>query len=200
MPEKINLIDMKKNFNQSNKYDQANSTFKQIIYLTNGKQFIGYSKKLGYNEKADKITLLKNWVLRMYKAGYLNQANKGTQKEIDEIHYFINDHIATPILTLNYKSYEVVNIEYCHENFKIIQFLDTYYDYINNGNEFKISRLFDYSKGDKLNKLDVNVKRFLTHKALYNWIKSELEKNTYTKSELSNYYNAFKTKYFNYEK
>jgi hypothetical protein len=188
---------MKTNFKNSQKYDQSNSTFKQIIYLTNGKFFVGYSKKLGYNEKVDKVALLKNWILRMYKSGYLNKINIGTQKEIDEIHYFINDHIEAPLLTLNYSSYEVSNIEWCTSNFKIIQFLDTFYNYIRTDKEFKISRLFDYSKGEKLDKLKTDTKRFLTHKALYNWIKSEIEKKDFTTFELSNFYNSYKIKYFN---
>ncbi len=182
---------MKSKFNKSKKYDQQNSTFSQTIYLSNGKQFFGWSKKLGYNEKADKIGLLKNWILRMYNAGYLNKNSIGTQKEIQELQYFLNDHLKVPILSLEYQSYTVLNPEWCTANFKIIQFLDVFYKYINEGKEYKISRLFDYSKPNKINQLDTTLKKFLTYKALYSWIKQEVEKKNFTQSELTNYYNEY---------
>jgi hypothetical protein len=190
----------KKNFYNNAKYDKDHATFEQIIFLSNGKQFIGYSKKMGYDEKADKVALLKNWILRMFKAGYLNPENIGTQKEIDQIDYFLNDHIKQPILILKYDHYEVVHPEWATNNFKIIQFLDTYYLYIKNQDYHKITRLFDYSKGEKMNKLDLNVQRFMSEKALTNWCKSELEKNTYTPQELRSYWKQYNHRYFNNQK
>ncbi len=70
-------------------WDRAHSTFLRIIYLMNGYTLVGYSKKVGRNEKQDKIDLLTNWILRDLKNGYLDRATTNPKiTPLDRIEYY----------------------------------------------------------------------------------------------------------------
>ena len=102
----------KKPFNQAawNIYD---STFIQKIFLQNGFELSGYSKKVGFAKKNDKQALLINWIIRMRKAGYLDCNCRKSRWKIDYIEYYINKQpYKEPILRLKYYYYECLDISF----------------------------------------------------------------------------------------
>ncbi|MCV9389159.1 hypothetical protein [Reichenbachiella ulvae] len=73
-------------------WDSVESTYRQEIYLVNGYRFLGYSKRVGMPEVKDKQILLQNWILRMYKAGYLDESNDRCH-DAEKIEYYWKDNV-----------------------------------------------------------------------------------------------------------
>ena len=189
------MTNTKKGFKGSTKYDSINSTFKHCFYLTNGIELIGYSKKVGYNESTNKINLLINQIIRFYSSSYLDKKSTGTSKELDQLQYFLNGNILDPILSLSYLSYEVMNVEWCNNNFKIIQFLDKFYHLISNDRGHEIIRLKQIKRVKVRDTLSLERHRFLTVRSLNNYIKECLENKKASAGELTNFFHKYIAKY-----
>ncbi|MEP0366866.1 MAG: hypothetical protein ABJN36_11395 [Cyclobacteriaceae bacterium] len=115
-------------------WDKIGSTYKQIIVFTSGKALVGFSKKIGFHERNDKIDLLTNWILRMYRDGYLNMKNP-TRTEIDRIEYY-NNLNGQHLMNLRYEYPEVLcdDINLNNEYYKKLRvFINKFYDKVGTG-------------------------------------------------------------------
>ena len=126
-------------------WDERGSTFCQLIRFTNGKSIQGYSKRVGFNERNNKIDLLTDWILRNLVGGYLDQKNP-SKSEIDCIEFYRNeiDGSAKLILRLHYTHYEIDKNNF-EDPSKLLKFLRRFYERVNAGhhameiyNELKI--------------------------------------------------------------
>src|SRR6478609_1004442 len=92
-------------------WDKTNSTYMRIIYLRNGYTLTGYSKKYLQSERRDKIDLLTNWILRDFKAGYLDKATLNPKiTPVNRIEYFIKyQNEYQPVINLDYEGPEWIN-------------------------------------------------------------------------------------------
>ena len=64
----------------------------RVIYLQNGYTLTGYSKKVGQNERRDKVDLLTNWILRDLLNGYLDKATTNPKiTPIERIEYYAKE-------------------------------------------------------------------------------------------------------------
>lgn len=58
------------------KWDPLHSTFAQRILFSNGNELTGYSKRMNFAEKKDKLGVICNMILRDYRYGYLDEQNR----------------------------------------------------------------------------------------------------------------------------
>jgi hypothetical protein len=110
-------------------WDKANSTYMRIIYLSNGVNLTGYSKKYMQNERRDKIDLLTNWMLRDFKNGYLDKRTSNQKiTTLDHIEYFIKQNDSYhPIINLYYDFPEWINHKWMDQK-KFFYFIKRFYD------------------------------------------------------------------------
>lgn len=114
-------------------WDKTGSTYKQIIVFSSGKVLVGFSKRMGFHERNDKIDLLTNWILRMYRDGYLEKNNQN-KTDIDRIEYYINfrgQHLMN--LYYKYPEYMLDDLIIENEYKKLVIFLKKFYDMIDKG-------------------------------------------------------------------
>jgi len=185
----------KKNF-KSASWDIYDSTYIQVIYLQNGKEFTGYSKRTGFAEKNDKQALLINWIIRMHKAGYLDESWPDTRRKVYNIEYYINHHpIKKIILSLYYKYYECLDSKWGMSNIRVIEFLDTFYNILNSGDPQKIKSLYVHKKTRYNDPFDLSQRRFITQKSLHEYCHRMMENNTFTQEQSLSFYKNYIEKY-----
>lgn len=92
-------------FNQAG-FDMLESSYYHRIVFETGRELVGYSKKKGFAEKADKQALLVNMILRMFKSGYLDPENDRIDP-VDRIEYWRQNYPdSTYVCTCRYHSIE----------------------------------------------------------------------------------------------
>lgn len=184
-----------KNFKDSG-WDTKDSTYVQNIYLQNGKEFQGYSKKVGHAEKNDKEALLINWIVRMFNAGYLDRQHSDQKRRINRIEYSINKNLAkVPILRLRYQYYEVLNPTWAIESHSVINFLDDFYEALQRGDSEKIKGLYLYKKTRFNDPFDLNTKRFITAKSLLAYCNRMKEEQQFTEQQAVSFYHSYAEKF-----
>lgn len=187
---------MEKNKFKTAGWDTYDSTYIQRIYLRNGKEFIGYSKRLGFAEKNDKQALLINFIIRMHKSGYLDENYPDTTRRVYNIEYYLNHHpYKRVILCLFYKYYECLDSRWGVENKEVMRFLDTFYDALNKGEVQKVKSLYVYKRNRFTDPFDLSQKRFITQKSLNDYCHRMMENNTFTPEQAKSFYAKYCEKY-----
>jgi hypothetical protein len=187
-----------KEINNDPVWDKAHSTFVRVIYLKNGYTLTGYSKKVGRNERRDKIDLLTNWFLRDLKNGYLDVSTKNpkiTPTERVE-YYFKNGEALEPIVNLYYDFPEWINPKWM-ENRKLVSFINRFYSLIRKGatptaiaNELEIR-----TRAPKQDPLDISLKRFSNMLDLNAYVLRLRNESELPIEAVDNFYRKYKEKH-----
>jgi len=167
--------------------DSFNSTYIYYITFDNGKKIPGYSANSGFQEKNDKQAVLINYVLRMYKRGYLDY-NNPPKDRIQYIDIFLNHRTEEKIIfRLYYDYYEVYTTS---DNFMIFaKFLDNFYTSVKNKESVK-TIYYKYYRSDKskqIDPFDYKSKRFITQKSLTNFCSIMYDKKVFTMEQTQHF-------------
>lgn len=180
-------------------WDKAHSTYMRVIYLQNGYTFTGYSKKVGRNERRDKVDLLTNWILRDLKAGYLDKRTTNPKiTTVDRVEYFLKQGESyAPILNLYYDFPEWVNTKWM-ENKKFCVFINRFYEMVRNqASVTTIANALEVrTRAQQQDPLDISIPRFSSMPDLNAYI-HRLKTHTDLSGEaVDNFYRKYKEKYF----
>lgn len=181
-------------------WDKANSTYMRLINLENGVTLTGYSKKVGRNERKDKIDLLTNWILRDFKSGYLNKrTTNGKITTLDKIDYYSKIHNQyEPVITLTYNHPEWVNPKWM-EIRKFYVFIQRFYDFIysNRDESFIINALEVRTRTHAIDPLDLSVFRFATVRDLNSFTDRLKQQQEFPQEAIEHFYREYLNKYQN---
>ena len=185
-------------FNTS-KWDTENSSYYVVTHFTNGKQIQVYSKKIGMHERNDKTALLTNWICRMYRDGYLNQADH-TKTEIKHIVVYSNfTDQPHEILMLTYTSFSILDANY-FENVDLITFLEKFYKLTQDGckPEEIIQKLYVNSRTTQIDELDSTEKRFTQPMYLVNYCEELISRkqNPLPENAVKDFFRNYMEKHF----
>jgi len=171
----------------------------RIIYLKNGYTFTGYSKKVGRNERRDKVDLLTNWILRDLKSGYLDKRTTNPKiTPVERIEYFIKrSEEYEPIINLYYDFPEWVNTKWM-ENKKLYSFINRFYSMLRNQvNPSSIANALEIrTRATKQDPLDISLPRFATIPDLNAFVQRLKEESDLEAEAIDNFYRKYKEKYF----
>jgi hypothetical protein len=173
----------KKNAFNNAKKDSFNSTFIYKITFDNQKTIIGYSANSGFSEKNDKNAVLINYVLRMYKRGYLDYDNPPKDRII-KIEIFLNLRSGEKIIfRLFYDYFE--GFEGFEDFGVFVKFLDSFYSDVQK--RLPVQEIFNkYYRSDKsptIEPFDYKYKRFITRKSLLNYCSQMYNKKIFTREQ-----------------
>jgi hypothetical protein len=180
-------------------WDKINSTFIRIIYLKNGYTLTGYSKKVGRNERRDKIDLLTNWILRDFKNGYLDRSTDNPRiTPLDRIEYAmqLNGKI-DPIVNLYYDYPDWVGIKWM-SNKKFQSFITRFYDMVLKQvtpSEI-VNRLEVRTRAPRFDPLDTSIPRFTSMRDLNSCVSRLKSDGDFPDEAINNFYRSYKEKYF----
>jgi hypothetical protein len=179
-------------------WDRAHSTFVRVIYLQNGYTLTGYSKKVGRNERRDKIDLLTNWILRDLKNGYLDKLTKNPKiTPTDRIeYYFKRGDSLEPIVNLYYEFPEWIDMKWTEQR-KLVSFINRFYALVRKGvspsaisNELEIR-----TRAPKQDPLDISIKRFISMIDLNAYVLRLRNESDLPKEAVDNFYSKYKEKH-----
>ena len=179
-------------------WDKAHSTFVRVIYLQNGYTLTGYSKKVGRNERRDKIDLLTNWILRDLKNGYLDKLTKNPKvTPTDRIeYYFKRGDSLEPIVNLYYEFPEWVDMKWTEQR-KLVSFINRFYALLRKGvdpsaisNELEIR-----TRAPKQDPLDISIRRFASMIDLNAYVLRLRNESDLPKEAVDNFYSKYKEKH-----
>lgn len=176
-------------------WDKTGSTFIQRIMFRNSqREMLGYSKKVAFNERNDKDALLTNWILRMYRDGYLDPKN--TSKDaIDFIEYYQNTQPEPTLIIRLYYTYPEWNPAYL-SNKRLVNFINRFYDGIEKGHTATeiYNRLYIRSHSREADPLDLSTMRFSNERHLSNYC-AKLMADGKPQGEVEHFFHQYKEKY-----
>ena len=180
-------------------WDKAHSTYVRTIYLTNGYTLTGYSKKVGRNERRDKIDLLTNWILRDLKNGYLDRKTTNPKiTPVDRIEYsFKRGDAQEPIINLYYDFPEWVNPKWMDVK-KMYVFINRFYEMLRNqlpptsiANALEVR-----TRAQNQDPLDISIPRFSSMPDLNAYIYRLKNESSLPAEAIDNFYRKYREKYF----
>lgn len=145
------------------KWDKEKSTYMQVIKFQNGRDLAGFSAKIGFHERNDKLALIQNWILRMLRDGYLDR-NNTTKDPIEGIEYY---EVSTGVhlFTCYYTSVEYISQELIESDYwkPVIRFLDKMYTMVEQKKPVSeiYEKLYTHTRKNSHDPLDIEKKRFL---------------------------------------
>lgn len=173
-------------------WDTLDSTYMQKIYFKGNKApLIGYSKRSGYSERNDKLSLLTNWIIRMYTTGYLDPKNT-TKDDIECIEYYFNKK-APPILIFRlYYDYAEWNPAYLDKK-KLVDWIDRFYAMIEKGElpDNIYRAMYDKTRTRKEDPFDLSLKRFMNANHLAKYCSQLFRDGAYAAGEIERFYHAY---------
>jgi len=176
---------MKKKFNESS-YDRVNSTYVQIIYFENGKHIVGYSKKVGHLEAVDPIYCLTNFILRMYRDGYLRPSPKVTPVEC--IVYELNQPRRGWIVTCYYDRYDI-SPDWISDKILVKWLSDFYRDIRNNKSlDYILEKYGRRGRSERSLVLNPNKITFTNLNHLLDYVEKLLDSRRYSPGEIKHFY------------
>ncbi|MBX2943590.1 MAG: hypothetical protein KF860_14725 [Cyclobacteriaceae bacterium] len=180
-------------------WDKAHSTYMRIIYLENGYTLTGYSKKVGRNERRDKVDLLTNWILRDLKAGYLDKNTTNPKiTRVDRIEYFLRKGDSyEPIINLYYEFPEWSNVKWM-EYKKFYSFINRFYWMIRNQSTVTTiaNALEVRTRAPKQDPLDISRPRFASLIDLNAYVHRLKSDSDLPSEAIENFYRKYTSKYF----
>lgn len=179
-------------------WDKAHSTYMRIIYLKNGYTFTGYSKKVGRNERRDKVDLLTNWILRDLKAGYLDKHTTNPKiTPVDRIEYFLKRGDAhEPVVNLYYDFPEWINSKWM-DNKKFFAFVNRFYSMLRSqASPTTIANALEIrTRAAAQDPLDISTPRFASMPDLNAYIYRLRNETDLSSEAVDNFYRKYKEKY-----
>jgi hypothetical protein len=182
----------------NSRWDSNKSTFKHTIYFKNGKILDGYSKKVNYSEKTDKVDCLSNIICRLLGYGYLDK-NDTSKDEILWIEFKLNKTNDT-FLRLFYHSFEWLSPTFkIDEGGKLIIFLEKFYKKLNNGVEAQkiINSLYINSRNRGIDYFNTKMKRFTSLVQLIRYCEMLLLHFQFPIGQVTQFYNKYVEEHFN---
>ncbi|MCV9387492.1 hypothetical protein [Reichenbachiella ulvae] len=177
----------------SQPWDTVESTYRQEITLKNGKWFPGYSKRVGMPEAKDKVYLLKNMILRMYKQGYLDETNPD-RSDAEYIEYFWKNTKGkyVSIFRLYQDVHEwTTNTEY---RSYLEDFLNDFYRLKSKGLD-PYSQLYISKRSPRGDYFDLDMRKFYNYQSLRGYCLSLIKKNIKSHGEVKQYYIKYAQKW-----
>jgi hypothetical protein len=183
-------------FKRSLVWDKDNSTFIQrIVFYHNQREMMGYSKKINFHERNDKDALLINWILRMYRDGYLDPKNTRIDS-IEYIEYYRNTKPHPTLIFRLFYKYPEWNPEFLG-NIRLVNFINRFYDMVDKGKTVdeicKALYVSNYSKA--VDPLDLSTKRFMNERDLTNYCSELITKNKAEQGAVTNFFHKYKEKF-----
>lgn len=179
-------------------WDKRDSTFMQRIFFTNGRVLTGYSKRMDHNESPDDLKVLRNWVLRMLRDGYLDKRNP-QKTDIDRIEYYLNE-TQEHVFTLHYEYFECVNEIFFNSKYyqPFVAFLEEFYRLINQGRSSQdiYSRLYLRARVKATDPLDFQKKRFTNPDQLKKYVQEMVSLKGYSSVEVDHFVLKYSQKHF----
>jgi len=183
------------------KWDPLTSTFSQIIYFKNGNEITGYSRKIGFTEKKGEVECLCNFILRMYRYGYLNQDNHDKNR-IDYVEYY---HLAVnrrnpPKIIRMYYTFPEFGHGYLNWSNEFVKWIDKFYEMI--AAKKTMQEIWDAlyfaksKKEDYIDALALDPPRFRNATHLANYCAWLIENTKRPKGEVEHFYRKYMEKYF----
>jgi len=175
------------------KFDSLNSTFKQIIYLTSGRELTGYSKGAYLTESRDKIYVLISFIRRMYGNGYFHPLKT---KKIE--YYQFNEDSQTysdMILILTPSTYHFSNDLPIINDSRFLPWLKKFYGMIKAG---KVDFSQIMVKPERTKEADIfslDTRRFENDTHLVNFC-NMLYKGGYEQGRINDFYIKYRDKFF----
>lgn len=181
-------------------WDKLNSTFIRIIYLKNGYTLTGYSKKVGRNERRDKVDLLTNWILRDFRNGYLDKNTLNSKiTPLDNIYYSIQvEGRIEPVIELFYDYPNWINLKWS-SNKKFFAFITRFYDMVHRQvppSEI-VNRLEVRTRAERFDPLDTSTPRLSSMRDLNACVTRLRTEGNYSEEAIEAFYRKYKEKYFN---
>lgn len=181
-------------------WDKTHSTFIRIIYLKNGYTLTGYSKKVGRNERRDKIDLLTNWILRDFRNGYLDKNTTNPRiTPLDRIEYSMQvDGRVESIVNLYYDYPDWVGTRWT-TNKKFYSFITRFYDMVvkQRSSSEILNRLEVRTRATKFDPLDASIPRFSSMRDLNACVSRLKSEGDLPEEAIDGFYRKYKEKYFN---
>lgn len=180
----------KNNFNNAH-WDKENSTFRSEMMPI---RWIGYSKRIGHDEKKDINSLLSNWILRLYRDGYLRKSKKPDIYELTFYHNHSNEFVIK--LYKNHAEWNpkfLTNASYS----RFVDFIETFYQLINENYSANViyDKLYVRSK-TKLDPLSLEHHRFATFNDLTAHCKDVFRRSLAEPGNIIKFYINYSKKFF----
>jgi hypothetical protein len=182
-------------FNKA-KWDPMHSTFAQKIHFKNGNELSGYSKRLGFSERQDKLALLCNMILRDYRYGYLDRFNN-SRDPIDhiEMYHLAVDRQNPPRMVKLYYTFAEFEHGYIdHEKGQFNTWLTKFYKTIEDKrsiDDIWNACYFKPLKKSESDPLDLKTRRFSNLNHLNNYCLYLIENDIRSKGEVELFYKKY---------
>jgi len=184
-------------------WGKKESTYKQEIYFKSGIVLTGYSKRIAFEEKIDKIDALTNWICRMYRDGYLDQSNKRVDP-IDHIAYSYNKSGETLFqLYYTHCEWQLSERMLDHPQLeKLIRFIDTFYWLIkeSRGSEIYQQLFVGRSVPKKIDHFNLSQKRFMSEAELIRYCTMLKYDKKLPEGQVHDFYYKYCERYFSQRK
>jgi hypothetical protein len=176
-------------------WDKEGSTFVQRILFANNHEMLGYSRKIGFHERNDKDSLLINWILRMYRDGYLDPTNTNKDK-IQFIEYYQNTR---PDLTLIFRlhyDYPEWNPAF-FGNKRLVSFINRFYLLIEKKTPVQeiYRTLYVRSHASETDPLDLSTMRFINERHLSTYCTKLIADGKRPQGEVEHFFHQYKQKF-----
>jgi hypothetical protein len=184
------------------KWDKHNSTYFRVIRLQNGIELTGYSKKIGMEERRDKIELLINWIIRDFEAGYLDKNT--TDPRITPTNYLEYYRIVNysakeyeHVFTLDYYAPQWSSSKFMADK-RLTSFMVRFYSMMrSNSTPTAIrSALYITTRAEKLDPLDYSKPRFLSREDVQFFAVKLRAEGKYTIEQIDHFMREYINKYF----
>ncbi|NQZ77515.1 MAG: hypothetical protein HRT61_15645 [Ekhidna sp.] len=181
---------MKKNSFLKAEWDKKNSTFRSEMKPTG---WIGYSKKIDHPERKDSISLLTNWILRLYRDGYLRESRK---PYISEVSFYFNQ-TGEHIVTFHWDCPEWNSSIMSDQRYsRLVDFGDKFYDLVRSNTNPDIIYQKLYVRNVKSNPFNLDLPRFSSKDNLASYCADLVRREQHVKGDVDEFYNKYVIKYF----
>jgi hypothetical protein len=182
------------NYMRDFKADVNRSTYRWIIYLTNGYHLTGYSRKEGKTEILDKWKLFQRKVIMLANKDYFNA------DRVDRIEFYKRTSLGEyqeKLITLRPKSYDQGENKIFNSHKATVFFLETVYNLIKCGNLAQLDySMVPYSRVKEENVFDLKPGRFKDIHALQTFCNDQIIEG-FPMERVEHFQRMYKERYFN---
>ena len=184
------------------KWDKENSTYYRVLVMDNGRDLVGYSKKIGMEEKEDKTDVLTNWIVRDFEGGYLDKNTVNPKitrlKCADWYKRITKNPLEHELMfTLYYDTMEWHNTKYAEDK-KLVEFLRKFYWLVRKNPTATTVRnsLYVSTRATKTNPLSTERPRFMSIEDLNFYLAKLQNDGRFSPDQINHFYTNYKEKYF----
>ncbi|MBS1489710.1 MAG: hypothetical protein JSS93_04220 [Bacteroidetes bacterium] len=184
------------------KWDKENSTYCRVLVMENGRELVGYSKKIGMEEKQDKTDVLTNWIVRDFEAGYLDKNTVNPKitrlKCADWYKRITKNPLEYELMfTLYYDTMEWHKTMYAEDK-RLVEFLKKFYWLVRKNPTATTVRnsLYVTTRAEKTDPLSIERPRFMSIEDLNFYLSKLQNDGRFTPEQINHFYISYKEKYF----